>query len=198
MPDAPPYTKLNMTIRNLKLTGLKLIEPVIHRDARGFFLESYSRRAFHQAGITTEFVQDNHSRSSIGTIRGLHYQLMPGQTKLVRCTRGAIYDVVVDIRQGSPTFGQWEGIHLDDERMWQLYVPVGFAHGFSVLTDVAEVEYKVDTFYTPELERNILYNDPAICIDWQLPEGIAPIISPRDEKAPTLAHAEYNFQFEQV
>src|ERR1700754_2749565 len=133
-----------------RLDGLVLLEPVVHGDERGFFLESYSEREWHEAGVDAQFVQDNHSRSSAGILRGLHFQTAPGQAKLVRCLRGRIWDVAVDLRRDSPTYGQWEGYELDDDLHRQFYVPVGFAHGFCVLSEVADVHYKLSSLYDAE------------------------------------------------
>ncbi len=165
------------------LNGPLLLAPVVHGDERGFFLESYRRDALAQLGIEHEFVQDNHSRSRKGIVRGMHFQ--PGQAKLIRCVRGAIFDVVVDIRPGSPQFGQWESFVLDDEQHRQLYVPDGFAHGFSVLTDIADVTYKVSTYYDPTAESGFAFDDPEVAIDW--PDQASLLPSERDRTAPALA-----------
>jgi dTDP-4-dehydrorhamnose 3,5-epimerase len=167
-----------------KLDGLVLIEPAVHGDSRGFMLESYSRDAWAGLGVETEFVQHNHSRSSRGTLRGIHFQTEPGQAKLVRCARGAILDVAVDLRRGSPTYGQWEGHVLDDERHLQLFVPVGFGHGFAVLSDVADVAYLVSSLYDPATEAGIAWDDPEVGVDWQVSD---PLLSERDKTAPKLA-----------
>jgi dTDP-4-dehydrorhamnose 3,5-epimerase len=159
-----------------------LIEGVVHGDARGFFAETYRRSAFAELGVTDEFVQDNHSRSARGVLRGMHYQV--GQAKLVRCARGSIVDVLVDLRRGSPTFGEWESLELSDENARQLYVPNGFAHGFCVTSDLADVVYKVSTYYEPSLEAGIAYDDPDIGIEW--PE-LELVVSDRDASAPRLA-----------
>lgn len=176
-----------MKVTPLDLPGLLLVEPQVHADPRGFFLESYSHARYAQHGIAVRFQQDNHSRSGRGVLRGLHYQLSPGQCKLVRAVVGEIYDVAVDIRRGSPTFGQWRGCRLSADNKLQLFVPAGFAHGFCVLSEVAEVEYKVDQYYDPQRERGISYADPALGIAW--PIG-APTVSPRDAALPLLAAAE--------
>jgi dTDP-4-dehydrorhamnose 3,5-epimerase len=169
-----------------RLPGLKLIQPRVFGDERGFFHETYRRDAYAAAGIDCEFVQDNHSRSRRGVVRGMHFALPPGQAKLVRCARGKIVDIVVDIRRGSPTYGQWEAFELDDENLRQLFVPVGFAHGFCVLSEVADVVYKCSHYYDPELERGIHFRDPEIGIEWPLPvDELVP--SERDRNAPTLA-----------
>jgi dTDP-4-dehydrorhamnose 3,5-epimerase len=166
------------------IDGLILIEPDLHADSRGFFVETYSERAWEQLGVAAQFVQDNHSRSICGTLRGLHFQTHPGQSKLVRVTRGRVWDVVVDIRLSSPTFGEWEAIQLDDERNLQLYVPIGFAHGFCVLSDMADLVYKVGSYYDPLTEHGIAWDDPDLAIPWPTHE---PVVSKRDEHHPTLA-----------
>ena len=160
-----------------KLEGILIIEPDIFKDNRGFFLESYNRRKYADIGIPEEFVQDNHSMSSKGTLRGMHWQLNPGQTKLIRVTTGEVFDVVVDIRKGSPTFGQWEGFYLSAGNMKQIYIPRGFAHGFYVLSDHAEFLYKCSTYYSPQNERGFVWNDPDISIKWPIS---TPILSARD------------------
>ena len=170
------------------LPEVLLVEPKVFGDARGFFFESWNQRGFAAAGIDAAFVQDNHSRSAKGVLRGLHYQIRQPQGKLVRAIAGSIYDVVVDIRRGSPRFGQWAGVHLSAESHQSLWVPVGFAHGFCVTSDFAEVLYKTTDFYAPEHERSILWNDPAMGIEWPL-EG-APVLSGKDAQAPRLAEAE--------
>ena len=159
------------------------IEPTVFRDARGFFLESYHRDRFSAAGIGCAFVQDNHSRSVRGTLRGLHYQREPGQAKLVRVARGRIWDVAVDIRPGSPTFGRWVAAELSDANQHMLFVPVGFAHGFVVLSAVADVLYKCSHVYVPETEAGIAWNDPDIGIRWPIDQ---PLLSPRDQSNPRL------------
>jgi dTDP-4-dehydrorhamnose 3,5-epimerase len=166
-----------------QLEGPVLIEPVVHGDTRGFFQETYRKQALADLGIRDEFVQDNHSRSGRGVLRGMHFQ--PGQSKLVRCPRGAIFDVVVDIRPGSPGFGRWEGFRLDDETHLQLYVPDGFAHGFCVTSEVADVVYKVSTYYDPEAEGGFRFDDPEVGIKW--PEDLELKVSERDRSAPLLS-----------
>jgi dTDP-4-dehydrorhamnose 3,5-epimerase len=167
------------------LAGVLLIEPSVHGDHRGFFAETFRQDTWTGAGIDMAFVQDNHSRSRRGTLRGMHFQTAPGQAKLVRCARGAIFDVVVDLRRGSPTFGRWEGFALDDETMRQLFVPIGFAHGFCVTSEIADVVYKCSSYYDAATESGIAYDDPAIGIEW--PIGVEPIVSERDATAPRLA-----------
>ena len=169
-----------------RLDGPILIEPRVFGDERGFFMETYRRTLYTEAGIAEEMVQDNHSRSSHGIVRGMHFQVGAGAAKLVRCARGAIYDVVVDVRKGSPTFGEWEGFELSDENHRVLYCPIGFAHGFCVTSDVADVMYKQSAYYDEGLERGISYRDPDVAIEWPLPADEL-IPSERDATAPTLA-----------
>lgn len=183
-----------MNFLKTKLEGVYIVEPLVHGDHRGWFMETYSNQAFEEAGFELNFVQDNHSFSAAkGTLRGLHYQLSPkAQTKLVRCTKGAIFDVAVDIRNGSQTFGEWFGIELSEKNKKQLLVPKGFAHGFMTITEDAEVQYKVDEVYSPENDRGVIWNDPEIGIKW--PIDIQPILSQKDEKAPLLKDADNNFE----
>jgi dTDP-4-dehydrorhamnose 3,5-epimerase len=172
-----------MQIVELGLAGLKLIRPEVHVDHRGFVIETYNAPRYEAHGIDCRFVQDNHSRSLKGTLRGLHYQT-PGQAKLVRATRGRVFDVAVDIRPDSPTFGRWEGIELDDHDHLQLFIPAGFAHGFCVLSEVADVSYKLSRVYDPKAERALAYDDPELAIVWPLAE---PRVSERDAAAPPLS-----------
>jgi dTDP-4-dehydrorhamnose 3,5-epimerase len=167
-----------------KLDGVVLLEPVVHGDERGFMVETYARDAWAEAGVGVEFVQQNHSRSSKGTLRGIHFQTEPGQAKLVRCARGAVLDVAVDLRRDSPTYGQWEAHVLDDEKHRQLFVPVGFGHGFAVLSEVADFTYLLSSLYDPLTEAGIAWDDPAVGVDWQVEE---PLLSERDKSAPSLA-----------
>jgi len=168
-----------------RLDGPILIEPRVIGDERGFFCETYRREVFAELGIAEEMVQDNHSRSGRGFVRGMHFQIGEGAAKLVRCARGAIVDVMVDIRRGSPTFGEWEAFELTEENMRTVYCPVGFAHGFCVLSDVADVMYKQSNYYADATERGIAYNDPDVAIEWPLP--VAELIpSQRDATAPLL------------
>ena len=169
----------------------RLIEHAVHEDARGFFVETYRAEALRELGITDEWVQDNHSRSRHGVLRGLHFQLAPGQAKLVRCVRGEVFDVVVDLRPGSSTYAEWEGFTLTEDG-GSLYVPVGFAHGFCVTSEVADVLYKCSTYYAPELERAIAYDDPRIGIEW--PE-LELVVSDRDRQAPRLDAVEPELDF---
>jgi len=174
-----------MNVQTTSLSGVLLLEPRVFPDARGFFLESYNRRAFAEAGITCEFVQDNHSKSARGTLRGLHFQRPPrAQDKLVRVVAGTVYDVVVDLRRGSPTFGRWEGFTLGADNFRMLFVPGGFAHGFCVLSDTAEMCYKCSDFYAPDLQGGIPWNDPDVGIAWPLAD---PILSERDRNHPPFA-----------
>jgi dTDP-4-dehydrorhamnose 3,5-epimerase len=175
-----------------KLDGVVLVEPAVHGDSRGFMVETYRRGAWGELGIEVEFVQHNHSRSAKGTLRGIHFQTEPGQAKLVRCPRGAILDVAVDLRRGSPTYGRWEGHVLDDERHLQLFVPIGFGHGFAVLSDVADVTYLVSSLYDPETEAGIAWDDPDVGVDWQVAE---PLLSERDRTAPHLAQVADSLPF---
>lgn len=174
-------------------SDLVLIKPAVFKDHRGYFFESYNQNALKKAGVHVKFVQDNQSLSSYGTIRGLHYQLMPfAQSKLVRVLSGKILDVVVDLRQGSQTFGQWYSAELSDENFMQLFIPQGFAHGFSVLSETALVLYKTDEFYKKEAERGIRYDDPKLNIDWKIPET-ARIVSEKDLLLPEMEKSEANF-----
>lgn len=175
-----------------KLAGLVLVEPQVHGDERGFMVETYSRDAWAELGIDLDFVQHNHSRSAKGTLRGIHFQTAPGQAKLVRCARGRILDVAVDLRRGSPTYGQWEAYELDDVRHRQLFVPIGFGHGFAVLSDVADVTYLVSSLYDPATEAGIRWDDPEIGVEWQVED---PLLSERDKTAPTLAEVRDELPF---
>ena len=167
-----------------RLDGPLLIEPKIFGDERGFFCETYRRGAFADLGIPEEMVQDNQSRSHGGIVRGMHFQIGAGAAKLVRCSRGAILDVVVDLRRGSPTFAEWEAFELTDQNMRMAYCPIGFAHGFCTLTDIADVIYKQSAYYADEMERGIKYDDPDVGIDW--PSDIRLVPSARDANAPLL------------
>ncbi len=167
-----------------------LIEPRVFGDARGFFMETYQARLFAEAGIPDDFVQDNHSGSQKGILRGLHYQICHPQGKLVRAIAGEVYDVVVDLRRSSPTFGKWVGARLSAENKLQLWVPAGFAHGFYVVSDWAEFTYKVTDFYAPEWERTLMWNDPQLAIDWPLGDGRPPILSAKDTQGKLLKDAE--------
>ena len=176
--------------------GLRVFEPMVFEDSRGYFYESYNEKIFAQHGIVNRFVQDNQSRSSYGVIRGLHYQLAPfAQSKLVRVLSGKILDVVVDIRKGSPTYSKVFSIELSAENKKQVFIPQGFAHGFAVLSETAEVFYKCDAPYNKESEAGILYNDPSLNIDWKIPAGKA-IISDKDKANAPFAEAKNNFVLE--
>jgi dTDP-4-dehydrorhamnose 3,5-epimerase len=172
-----------MRVLPTDLPGVVLVDPVVHRDSRGFFLETYNERRYREAGITATFVQDNHSRSARGTMRGLHFQVRRMQGKLVRAVAGEMFDVAVDVRRGSPTFGRWVGVNLSAENFRQIYIPPGFAHGFCVLSEVGEVEYKCTEIYEPADELAIAWNDPQIGIRWPTTE---PLLSAKDKAAPRL------------
>jgi dTDP-4-dehydrorhamnose 3,5-epimerase len=176
-----------------ELPGLVLLEPTVHGDERGFLLESFSESAWAEAGVDVPFVQDNHSRSGAGILRGLHFQTSPGQAKLVRCVRGSIWDVAVDLRRGSPTYGRWEGYELNDAEHRQLFVPAGFAHGFCVLSDVADVHYKLSSYYDPGTEAGIAWDDPDVAVEWPIAD---PQVSERDSAAPRLAEIADRLPFE--
>ena len=175
-----------------KLDGLVLIEPTVHGDARGFMVETYRSGAWAELGVGVEFVQHNHSRSAKGTLRGIHFQTEPGQAKLVRCPRGAILDVAVDLRRGSATYGQWEAHVLDDEQHRQLFVPVGFGHGFAVRSEEADVTYLVSSLFDPLTESGIAWDDPDVAVDWQVED---PLLSERDKSAPKLAEVAETLPF---
>lgn len=176
-----------MQVIDLRLKGLKLIQPKVFKDERGFFLESYQSSSYEKEGMPSFFPQDNHSFSEKGCLRGLHFQSMPGQAKLVRVGVGKIFDVAVDIRPDSPTFGEWEGVILDDQEHHQLFIPVGFAHGFCVLSENAHVFYKVSAPYNPATEKGFRWDDPTIQIGWPIPH---PILSERDRKAPLFTEIQ--------
>ena len=173
-----------MRVLPTRLDGPVLLEPTLHGDGRGFFLESYRANVWARHGVSDTFVQDNHSRSGRGVVRGMHFTVGGGQAKLVRCARGRILDVLVDLRRASPTFGGWECHELDDELARQLYIPVGFAHGFCVLSEVADVAYKCSTYYDATYERGFHYADPSVGIAW--PQDMALLVSERDMHAPAL------------
>jgi dTDP-4-dehydrorhamnose 3,5-epimerase len=177
-----------------RLDGPLIVEADVHGDARGFFAETYRASVFAEHGVDHEWVQDNHSRSSRGVVRGMHFQTEPGQAKLIRVTRGAILDVAVDLRLGSPTFGEWEAIELSDENMRQLYVPIGFAHGFCVTSEVADVVYKCSWYYVPETEAGFKFDDPEVGIEWPADIELQP--SQRDIDAPLLSEIRASLPFE--
>ena len=172
-----------MRVTASTLPGVLVIEPDVHRDGRGFFLETYHEARYREHGISGPFVQDNHSRSAEGTLRGLHLQLRRPQGKLIRVIEGEIFDVAVDVRRGSPAFGRWVGVRLSASNFLQVYVPAGFAHGFCVVSPIAQVEYKCTDLYDPASEIGITWNDPAIGIEWPVSE---PLLSARDSRHPTL------------
>lgn len=173
-----------MRVLPTELPGVLIVEPDIHADARGFFLETYHADRYRQQGIAGPFVQDNHSRSALGTLRGLHLQIQHPQAKLIRVIEGEVFDVAVDVRRGSPTFGQWVGVMLTAASFKQMYIPTGFAHGFAVVSASAQVEYKTTDFYDPAGEIGVAWNDPALAIGWPLS---SPILSARDARNPRLA-----------
>jgi dTDP-4-dehydrorhamnose 3,5-epimerase len=175
-----------------RLEGLVVLEPVVHGDDRGFFVETFRESALAELGIADRFVQENHSRSAYGVVRGMHFQSDPPVAKLVRCGRGAILDVVVDIRAESPTFGEWEAVELDDERHLQLWIPVGFGHGFCVLSETADFVYKCTNVYDPATEAGIRFDDPDVGIEWP---DIELLYSDRDRTAPTLADVRDELPF---
>jgi dTDP-4-dehydrorhamnose reductase/dTDP-4-dehydrorhamnose 3,5-epimerase len=183
-----------MKIIKTNIDGVYILEPKVFGDHRGWFMETYSKRKFEELGIDIEFIQDNHSFSAQkGTLRGLHFQINPkAQTKLVRCTKGKILDVAVDIRKGSPTYKNWVAVELTEENKKQLLIPKGFAHGFLSLTDDVEVQYKVDEYYAPECDRSIRFDDPEIGVDWGMNN---PILSEKDVKAPLLKDSDSNFNY---
>jgi dTDP-4-dehydrorhamnose 3,5-epimerase len=166
-----------------RIDGLVLVQPTVIADDRGFFFETYRRTEYERLGIDVEFVQDNHSRSVQGTIRALHFQLEPGQAKLIRCARGSVYDVAVDLRRDSPTYGQYEAFVLSEKNAHQIFVPVGFAHGFCVTSEEADVTYKVSSYYEGATERGIAWDDPAIGVPWPVEEAL---VSERDRTNPRL------------
>jgi dTDP-4-dehydrorhamnose 3,5-epimerase len=168
------------------ISGPLVVKPVVHGDARGFFLETYRANEFADHGMTQPFVQDNHSHSARGVLRGMHFQQTYPQAKLLCCLAGAIYDVAVDLRAGSSTYGRWIGVELTSENHWSLFIPRGFAHGFLVLSDEVDVEYKCDDYYHPEDEGGLLWDDPTVGIVWPTLDGMSPLLSGKDMKWPTL------------
>lgn len=171
-----------ITVEKCEIEGLKIITPQVHGDARGYFMETYNYNDFKEAGIDVEFVQDNQSASKKGVLRGLHFQIAHPQDKLVRVIKGEVYDVAVDMRPGSATYGQWKGVLLSEENKKQFFVPKNFAHGFLVLSDYAEFCYKCSDFYHPGDEGGIMYNDPSVGVEWPIPEGMKLTLSERDTK----------------
>ena len=185
----------NFNFVKTKIRDLYIIEPKVFGDNRGYFMESYSKKDFFDEGLTMEFVQDNESKSKKGVLRGLHFQTKHTQGKLVRVTEGAVYDVAVDLRKGSPTYGQWEGTLLTSENKKQFYVPEGFAHGFLVVSDIAVFNYKCTDFYAPEYDGGVLWNDPDIGIEWPL-DGIEEILlSEKDKNQKTLKELDLPFEY---
>ena len=176
-----------MKCHRTELDGVLIIEPQVHRDSRGFLVESYHNERYHDAGISLDFVQDNHSSSLAGTLRGLHAQRLEPQGKLVRAIEGEIFDVAVDIRSGSPTFARWVGVNLSAENFKQIYIPTGYAHGFCVLSERAQVEYKCTALYAPDDQIVVAWDDPDIGIEWPI---AAPTLSDRDSTAPRLRQIE--------
>lgn len=182
-----------MKIETTPIDGLLVLEPAVFQDERGYFFESYQFKRYKEAGIKTDFIQDNESKSVRGVIRGLHYQLNPfSQAKLVHVIEGSVFDVAVDLRKNSSTFGKWFGLELNAENKKQFYIPRGFAHGFSVLSDTAIFSYKCDNYYNPGAEQGILYNDPFLNIDWRIPESEA-LISEKDRTNSLFSKANINF-----
>ena len=180
-------------VTNAPIEGLYIIEPTVHGDARGYFVETYNEKRYREAGVEAQFVQDNQSCSSYGVVRGLHFQRPPyTQAKLVCCTVGRVWDVAVDLRKNSPTFGKWFGVELSEENKRQFYIPKGFAHGFSVLSETAIFAYKCDNLYHPDADGGILLNDPSLAIDWQIPDELR-IISDKDTKHPLLKDLDNPF-----
>lgn len=192
MPAPEPYISnaYNMQVICTAIPDLLILEPKVFGDARGFFMESYNARSFQDAtGIAAEFVQDNHSRSQRGVLRGLHYQIEHAQDKLVRVVRGRVFDVAVDMRRASPTFGQWVGVELSEDNHRQFWVPKGFAHGFLVLSESADFLYKTTDYYAPEFERSLAWDDPTVAVEWPL-AGITPLLSGKDKAGKPLAECE--------
>jgi dTDP-4-dehydrorhamnose 3,5-epimerase len=179
-----------MKVIQTNLPDVLIIEPRVFSDARGFFMETYHLQKLEALGLYATFVQDNHSRSQLGALRGLHYQIQHTQGKLVRVVAGVIFDVAVDLRRHSPTFGQWTGARLSADNKWMMWIPAGFAHGFYTLSEWADLLYKATDYYAPDWERTLLWNDPQIKIDWPLVIGQPPILSPKDAQGQRLAEAE--------
>lgn len=179
-----------MKIIDTQIDAVKIIEPNVFGDDRGFFLETWSSAAFKKAGLEINFVQDNHSRSAQGVLRGLHYQIKHPQGKLVRCTDGKVFDVAVDLRKSSADFGRWVGVILSAENKRQLWVPPGFAHGFYVMSPTADFQYKCSDIYAPEFERSLLWNDPEVGIDWPLVDGVETQLAAKDQAATVLSESD--------
>ncbi|MDI4639048.1 MULTISPECIES: dTDP-4-dehydrorhamnose 3,5-epimerase [Halomonadaceae] len=179
-----------MDVIETRIPDVKLIKPKVFGDERGFFMETWNAQVFAEAGIEDNFVQDNHSRSVQHTLRGLHYQMKQPQGKLVRVTRGEVFDVAVDLRKSSPTFGEWVGEVLSEENQHQLWVPPGFAHGFYVISDTADFQYKCTDFYAPEFERCIRWDDRGLAITWPLSDNVEPLVSEKDRQGVAFVQAE--------
>ena len=179
-----------MKITPTRIPDVKLIEPKVFGDERGLFMETWNEQAFREAGINATFVQDNHSRSVKNTLRGLHYQVRQPQGKLVRVTQGEVFDVAVDLRAKSPTFGQWVGAYLSEDNNRMLWVPPGFAHGFLVTSETADFQYKCTDFYAPEYERAIHWADEELAVQWPTPKNVTPLVSLKDRQAPAFSEAE--------
>lgn len=179
-----------MKVIETSLPGVVIVEPRVFGDERGFFLESWNRNAFAGHDLPVEFVQDNHSRSSQGVLRGLHYQIQKPQGKLVRVTQGEVFDVAVDLRRSSPSFGKWTGVVLSAQNHRMFWVPPGFAHGFYVLSESADFQYKCTEYYAPEHERSLQWNDPAVGVEWPLVNGQQPIVSDKDRDCPPMAELD--------
>ena len=179
-----------MQIIDTALDGVKILEPRVFGDERGFFLESWNQQVFADNNLPTHFVQDNHSRSQQGVLRGLHYQIKNPQGKLVRVTLGEVFDVAVDMRQSSPQFGQWVGVSLSESNRRQLWVPAGFAHGFYVVSESADFQYKCTDYYSPEHERSLLWNDPAVGVEWPIIQGTEPVLAAKDAAGLALAQCD--------
>lgn len=179
-----------MKVIETKIADVKIIEPKVFGDERGFFMETWNEKVFREAGIGTKFVQDNHSRSVKNTLRGLHYQIKQPQGKLVRVTRGEVFDVAVDLRKDSPTFGEWVGEYLSEENNRMLWVPPGFAHGFLVVSDTADFQYKCTDFYAPKYERSIYWKDKSLMITWPLKASYEPLVSAKDMAGTAFSTAE--------
>lgn len=179
-----------MKIEKLSIPDVLVITPKIFYDSRGFFMEVWNKKVFKESGLDLDFVQDNHSKSVRGTLRGIHYQIENSQGKLVRVTQGRVFDVAVDLRKSSPTFGKWVGYILSDENKQQLWIPPKFGHGFYVLSETAEFEYKCTDIYNPKAERSIAWNDNTICVEWPIIEGLKPLLSAKDEKGKPFKEAD--------
>jgi len=179
-----------MQIIDTTLDSVKILEPKVFGDDRGFFMESWNHQHFEEHGLPTRFVQDNHSRSSHGVLRGLHYQIKNAQGKLVRVTQGEVFDVAVDMRKSSPQFGQWVGVLLSESNKRQLWVPEGFAHGFYVVSASADFQYKCTDYYSPEFERSLHWNDSTVNVDWPIPNGETPLLAAKDDAGLPLAQCD--------